>query len=146
STWVSLQVQVMDHLESGHTGDALITLSKPHMALNASGTPVSYQMQHTRRVASGAPAESVVGMVKQVGRLKHLVFSAHGYISYNKELGGILDSRIEIGTGFSKDNIALFRDLRDSVEGGVIWLGSCGIGNDNERNLERARLAGCYLV
>jgi hypothetical protein len=144
--WVSLQVQVVDHLESGHTGDGLVTLTKPHMALNAAGVPVTYNMQHTRRVNPGVSAEAVVDMVKHVGRLRHLVFSAHGYIAYNKELGGITDSKIDIGAGFNKDNVGLFGGLRDSVGGGVIWLGSCGIGNDNERNFRRAALADCYLV
>ena len=85
-------------------------------------------------------------MVRNVGRLKHLVFSAHGYISYDQLQGGCYNSRIDIGAGLDKYNIKLFRDLRDSVNGGVIWFGSCGIGNDNERNFERASLSGAYVV
>jgi hypothetical protein len=144
--WVSLQVQVVDHLESPSTGDGLITLSKPHMALNAHNTPVVYQMQHSRRIAPGTSAEAIVAMVKQVGRLKHLVFSAHGYVAYNRLLGGIIDSQIACGAGFNKDNVGLFAGFRESVSGGIVWLGSCAIGNDNERNVQRASLANCYLV
>ncbi len=88
-------------------------------------------------------ARDVIGLAKAKGRLKHLVFSSHGHISYvdNK----ITDSTINIGSGLSRDNVGLFSELK-SMSGGVIWAGACGIGNDNETNKLRAMNSGCFFV
>jgi hypothetical protein len=32
------------------------------------------------------------------------------------------------------------------MHGGVIWFGSCAIGNDTEVNYARAEASGCYIV
>lgn len=141
--WASLQVQVVEKLNKRTNGDNLLALTRPHMALNAAGSPVIYTMQKNMYVPHTLSAESVVASIKSAGKLKHLVFSSHGRIIFQD---GIQDSRIEIGRGLDKHNMALFSEMKWTIAGGVMWLGACGIGNDNERNRERALRAGCYLV
>jgi hypothetical protein len=144
TVWTSLQVQVVETLSSGHTGDKLIQLTKPHMALNAAGSPTVLQMQYNHRISSGVAARDIIAKVKQAGRLKHLIFNCHGYLDYNRTTGAITGSRLELGAGFSQ--YELFAELKPVISGGVIWLSGCVVGNDTEGNRKRAALAGCHLV
>ncbi|WP_437277899.1 hypothetical protein WME90_42805 [Sorangium sp. So ce375] len=142
--WVSLQVQVLAKLERKTNGDHYITLSKPHMALNASDTPVTYHMQYDRFISSSARPADVMAMATSTGVLKHLVFSSHGHIK--REPNGAIVSIINIGTGLTKQDVEVFDKLKQTMGGGVIWFGACGIGNDNEQNKERAVRSTCYVV
>jgi len=141
SPWVSLQAQAT--ILSGTTnGDNLIYLQSPHMALNASGSSVTYSMKYSSTIAPGTLPRDVIGKVAHT--LKHLVFSSHGRIKHDN--GQILDSEIEIGSGLWRADTLLFSQLKSHMAGGVIWLGGCALGNDNEGNIERARTSGCYVV
>lgn len=142
--WVSLQVRVVQKLTSVSSGDSLLTLTSPHMALNAADTPVPYDMYYDRRIAASTSAASVMSTATAMGRLKHLVISSHGHIIFGS--AGISDSIIRIGTGLNRGNVDLFSRLRPAIEGGVIWFGACGIGNDNVGNGERASRSGAYVV
>ncbi len=142
--WISLQVQVISMAERKTNGDGYVTLTRPHMALNAASSPVTYTMTYTRRVPHNVSADEILAMAMSAGSLKHLVFSAHGYIAYGDS--GIADSIIEIGKGLNKSNIGVFDELKRLMGGGVIWFGACGIGNDQAQNQERARRSGCYVV
>lgn len=144
TVWTSLQVQVVEALQSGHTGDKLIQLTKPHMALNAAGSPTVLQMQYSHRIASSVSARDIIAKVKQAGRLKHLIFNCHGYLNYDKMTGAITGSRIEIGSGFNQ--YELFSELKSTISGGLIWLSGCVVGNDTEGNRKRAAAAGCHIV
>ena len=83
-------------------------------------------------------------MAKSFGKLKHLVFSSHGHISFAD--GKITDSIINIKKlRLDKSNVGLFSEL-SAMSGGVIWAGACGIANDHETNKLRAKTSGCYFV
>jgi hypothetical protein len=136
-----LQVRVTSTAKVRAATDDLITLDKPHMALNAADTPYSYQMQYNPSIQRHTSARQIIDAVNAVGKLKHLVFACHGYIEYkNNE---IENSRIELGSGFSET--ALFSQFKN-LAGSVVWLAACVIGNDNERNKQRAINGRCYVV
>jgi hypothetical protein len=124
--------------------DGLVELGVPSLALNSHDTPVPYKLKFNHTVSSGMSARDVIGLATAKGRLKHLVFSCHGYISYVDHK--ITDSTISIGSGLNKDNVGLFSELKKSMSGGVIWAGACGIGNDNDTNKLRAANSGCFFV
>lgn len=142
--WVSLQVRVVQKLAAVASGDSMLELTAPQMALNAADTPVTYDMRYDRRIASSTAASAVIATAASMGKLKHLVISSHGYIKYGAS--GISDSVISIGAGLSRQNIELFSQLKGAIGGGVIWFGACGIGNDNIGNGERATRSGAYIV
>ena len=96
--WASLQVQVVVMAPRQTNGDGYLVLTRPHMALNAVGTPVTYAMSYTRQVGRQATAGEIVGMAKAVGSLKHLVFSAHGYISYGESASATASSKLGPGS------------------------------------------------
>src|SRR2546421_218944 len=83
--------------------------------------------------APGTLPRDIIGKVTHT--LKHLVFSSHGRIKYDN--GQILDSEIEIGSGLWRADTLLFSQLKSHMAGGVIWLGGCALGNDNDGNIER---------
>jgi len=136
-----LQVRVTATAKVKQATDDLITLEKPHMALNMPDV-YSYQMQFNPPIYKHTTAQQIVDAVNAVGKLKHLVFACHGQIDYdaNKQ---ITNSRIYCGAGFTE--VELFSQFKN-LAGGVIWMGACGIGNDDERNKKRAVNGRCYLV
>ena len=127
----------------GDVSDGLIELAEPGLALNSYDTPVPYNLKFNQIVGSRLTAREVIGLATAKGKLKHLVFSSHGHITFAD--GAITDSTIDIGSGLNKANVDLFSDLR-SMSDGVIWAGACGVGNDNETNISRAKNSGCYFV
>jgi len=137
----SLQVRVTATTQINAAADALVTLDKPHMALNADGISYLYDMQYNHSIGAGLSAAQIVTKITAAGRLKHLVINCHGYIDYKSN--AITNSRIALGAGFS--DVALFSRLT-SVSGGVVWLAGCVIGNDNVRNIQRATNGRCHVV
>ena len=150
SPWVSLQVQVKATLRSLPTGDPLVVLSPPQMALNSFDTPTRYEMKFTRTINPATSPANVIQHVVHAGRLRHLVLSCHGEIVFDRSSGRITDSIVHIAgqnqPGFDRSNVELFAQLRPVMQGGVIWFGSCAIGNDIEVNYARAQASGCYIV
>lgn len=142
--WVSLQVQVVQELAPVGNGDSLIALTAPHMALNAADTPVPYRMKYTHTIPIGLSAANIASLIGRAGHLKHLAFSCHGHIVYDK--GAIQDSEINLGGGLNSRNMDVFDKFKPVLKGGVLWFGACGIGNDDVRNRERAVRSGCYVV
>jgi hypothetical protein len=125
--------------------EGLVQLSTPSLALNATNTPVPYTLGSTQRIASSLSAEQVMSTAASAGRLRHLAFSCHGYVSFTPQTG-ITDSTISIGEGLNKGNHELFSKLKGSMAGGVVWACGCAIGNDNDTNRLRAEKSGCYFV
>jgi hypothetical protein len=124
--------------------EGLVRLSTPSLALNSHDTPVPYKLGSTQTIGRGTTAEDVVSIAAAKGRLKHLVFSCHGYVSHSD--GTITDSTISIGAGLNRANVGLFSKLKHTMAGGVIWAGACAIGNDNDTNMKRAAESGCFFV
>src|SRR5258708_608684 len=92
--------------------DGLIELAAPSLALNSHDTPVPYKLTFNHTVSSGMSARDVIGLATAKGRLKHLLFSCHGYIIYGYHK--ITNSTIRIGSGPNKDNGVLFSKLNES--------------------------------
>jgi hypothetical protein len=146
SPWVWLQVQVKEHLNVPTLPDRLISLSAPHMALNAPKISVSYTMKYTRTIPPSTSLPELAAIVNNVGHLKHLVISAHGHIVRRDDGPGIADSEIEIGTVIRRTDLDFFRAIRKSIGGGILWLGSCAIGDDTDAGRERAKAAHCHII
>jgi hypothetical protein len=150
SPWVSLQVHVKACLRSLPTGDPLVTLSPPQMALNSFDTPTKYEMKFTRTIHPATSPANVVQQVVHAGGLRHLVLSCHGEIAFDRSSGKITDSIVHIAgqnePGFDRSNVELFAQLKPVMQGGVIWFGSCAVGNDTEVNYARAQASGCNIV
>jgi hypothetical protein len=144
SPWVALQVEVKDQLDSPLLPDRLQTLSAPHMALNATHSPVTYSMKYTRTISPMTSLHELAAIVNNVGPLKHLAMSAHGQVT--RDDGGVTDSVLGIGKTIGRADVSFFRDIRRSIAGGILWLGGCAMGADSTGCEERARAAQCYIV
>ncbi len=113
-----------------------IKLDPPTATLNASDTPVPYQMKDTFEVKRGEKAADFLAKVPK--GTNHLTFSCHGKP----------DGVLEIGENLDKSNVDAFKKLVD-VKLKVIWIGGCSVagttqGDDFCKNI--ARNAKCYVV
>ena len=107
-------------------------------ALNSKDTPVPYSLAGKKLIVGGPP-ESLFDAVPN-GTM-HVAISCHGQMHPTKGL------ELGIAGGLTKDNSeAVFGKLRPKCEGGVVWVGGCEAGADNDFCKKAARASGCFIV
>ena len=101
----------------------MITLEKPHMAINSADIGARYQMWNTWSfVAETETREKIIKWVATVakgapgGKLKNLVINSHG-----------TPAHIGIGQGFGKGDVKLFSRWAGLVD--KIWLSVCSVAS-----------------
>ena len=123
---------------------AYFELEQPSMALNASDSPVKYQMKYTLKVSPAMSVREIIAAAVAKSHLRHLTISCHGY--GDPSLGPFL----VIGQGFrTMDDAAEFKPLYNVLSGGVIWMGACAVcGGDKGVEFCKAvaQAAGCHVV
>ncbi|WP_439123460.1 hypothetical protein [Marivita sp.] len=122
-------------------------LPRPNMAVNdprvSDGTRSRrFQMWNTWDIATTESPEHIVEWIGEVarsarrGRLKNLVLSCHGTAG-----------RLQLGQGFSVENVYLFNQLGGLVQ--KIWLPDCLVAKGHKGNVFCAAMAlgiGGYVV
>jgi len=123
---------------------AYFELEQPSMALNASDSPVRYQMKYSLKVTPAMSVREIIAAVVAKSQLRHLTISCHGY--GDPSLGPFL----VLGQGFrTMEDASAFSPLYNVLKGGVIWIGACAVcGGDQGVEFSKvvAKAAGCYVV
>jgi len=115
-----------------------VAFEGPSFALNSKDTPVPYSLAGKKLIVGGPP-ESLFDAVPN-GTM-HVAISCHGQMHPTKGL------ELGIAGGLTKDNSeAVFGKLRPKCEGGVVWVGGCEAGADNDFCKKAARASGCFIV
>ena len=131
---MTMQVEVKD-LSTGQP--TFLQLPENSAAINAADTPVPYKLHTTTRITHSDPPKlfSTVPAGTQ-----HVVISCHGQMKAD----GV---HLLIAGGVGRDNAdAVFKTLKPLAGGGVIWIGGCTAGADNEFCGIVAKSSGCYVV
>lgn len=141
----------------------MISVESPSMVLNDSRAAVAYSMDVTRTVEATTSCQAMVDLIlaaartSQGGKLKNLVFTAHG-----------LPGSFQLGVGLNEASMAPFAGINGKVF--KIWFRGCLVGriidsqtasqgdgaalqaygitsgNGHEFCANFARLTGCYVV
>jgi hypothetical protein len=110
-------------------------------ALNSSEIPVGsrYDFGSTRtRIVSSGPPENLFDPVPN--GIEHIAINCHGQMSAD----GIT---LFIAGNVSRSNCSgVFAKLKGKAAGGVIWIGGCEVGADNDFCKAAVQASGCYVV
>lgn len=126
----------------------VLTLTSPHMALNAHDTPVPYTMDHTATITADMAQPDLISKVQTAARgtrqkkLNHLVFSCHGFPA-DISIWGKRNPK-HIG---DHNVVEIFSQLKGLVD--VIWILSCAVAGSEGGNgfcKAIAKQAGCHVV
>jgi hypothetical protein len=131
---MTMQVEVKD-LPTGQA--TFLQLPRNSAAINAADTPVPYSLTTTTRITHSDPLKLFETVP---ARTSHVVLSCHGQMKAT----GV---KLLIAGGVGRDNAErVFATLKSKMADGVIWIGGCTAGADNEFCGIAARASGCYVV
>jgi hypothetical protein len=139
---VTMQVEVTEL--PGHRA-SFVAFSAKAAALNAPDISVRYQLDSTKTI-TGGPPDNLFDSVP-VGT-KHIALNCHGQM----EAKGSDGQKVPGITLFIAGNVwqgncsAVFAKLKTKSAGGVVWIGGCEVGSDNEFCKLAVMASGCFLV
>jgi hypothetical protein len=136
---VTMQVEVVDLPGSR---PSFVAFSAKSAALNAPDVAAfgRYQLDSTKLV-SGGPPESLFDSVPS--GTQHIAICCHGQMNFR----GVDGITLFIGGNVTRGNCTdVFKSLKVTSDGGVIWIGGCEAGSDNDFCRKAVQASGCFLV
>ncbi len=134
---LTMQVEVLE--ASGHR-PSWVAFSDKSAAINAPDLPALYQLDSTSK-APTSPPESLFDAVPS--GTKHVALNCHGQMNY----GSVQGMTLFVAGNVTQSNCAaVFQKLKAKSGGGVVWIGGCEAGSDNEFCKQAALASGWYIV
>jgi hypothetical protein len=138
-----MQVEVQTRRSGSEDGISLTKLEGTTAAINAPDTN-AYEMSSTEVFRADDPRAIFNSVPKGAN---HVVIASHGIVVGQNScmfVGGASKPGQRLGL----DNVTtVFATLHDKMaENGVVWLGGCGIGSNNEFCSKAANASGCPVI
>jgi hypothetical protein len=135
---VTMQIEVV---ALPGTKPSFVSFSGKSAAINVRDVAHPYRLDSTQ-TATGGPPENLFDSVP--GGTKHVVLNCHGQMNAK---GGPEGITLFIAGNVTRGNCtAVFAKLKGKSAGGVIWIGGCEAGADNEFCKLAVLASGCYVV
>lgn len=133
---VTMQIEVVP---TAGRHEFRVAFSASAAALNAPDVQVKYDLAKKTTV-TGGPPEKLFDTVPD--GTKHVVLNCHGQMA-----GTPPQLTLFIGGNITQGNVsAVFAPLKAKSSGGVIWIGGCEAGSDNDFCKQAVLASGCFLV
>jgi hypothetical protein len=92
-------------------------------------------------LVTGGPPENLFDSVSSGSQ--HIAICCHGQMNFGR-VDGIT---LFIGGNITRGNCTdVFKTLKARCDGGVIWIGGCEVGSDNDFCKKAVQASGCFLV
>ena len=136
---VTMQVEVVDLPGSR---PSFVAFSAKSASLNAPDVAAfgRYQLDSAKLV-TGGPPENLFDFVPT--GTQHIAICCHGQMNFR----GVDGITLFIGGNVTRGNCTdVFKNLKAKCDGGVIWVGGCEAGSDNDFCKKAVLASGCFLV